>query len=75
MTKAETSALSAWWWARTTRGAARILGLSEQTVKNQLMRARQRNDCKRTYELAELFGGKLLTMEELTQHNISRHAA
>ena len=75
LTRAELNALSAWWWARTTRGAARVLNLSEQTVKNQLLRARQRNDCRRTFELAQMFFGELSTLEELTSHNPHRKAA
>ena len=75
LTKAELNALSAWWWARSARGAARVLNLSEQTVKNQLMRARQRNDCRKTLELVQLFFGELRTLEELTSHNPYRRAA
>jgi hypothetical protein len=75
LTRAELNALSAWWWARTTRGAARVLGLHEQTVKNQLWTARRRNQCLRTSDLAERFFGQLKTLEELTQHNVSRRVA
>lgn len=76
LTAAELRALSAWWWAKSARGAGRILGLTEQTVKNQLMRARQRNQCHKTVTLAETFAAQLLTLEELvTQHNRGRRAA
>lgn len=75
LTKAELAALSAWWWARSARGAGRVLGLSEQTVKNQLYAARQKNDCRKTLQLAQIFAGQLLTLAELTSHNIYRKAA
>lgn len=75
LTPAEKRALSAWYWARSTRGASILLRLHEQTIKNQLARARQRNQCKSTWELAQVFGGELLPMEELMQHNIRGQAA
>lgn len=75
VTKAELRALSAWYWARTARGAAVVLRLHQQTVKNQLARARQRNQCESTWELAQTFAGQLLSMEELTSHNNRRAVA
>lgn len=75
LTQAERRALSAWYWARTARGAAVVLRLHVQTVKNQLAKARQRNRCESTWELAQTFAGELLTMEELTSHNQFRKVA
>lgn len=75
LTAGELNALSAWWWARTTRGASRVLRRSEQTVKNQLYSGRQRNQCRTTLELAQMFFGQLLTLEELMSHNIRGRAA
>lgn len=75
ITRAELEALSAWWWARSARGAGRVLGRGEQTIKNQLQRARDRNQCRKTLELAKVFAGQLQTMEELTQRNRRRAAA
>lgn len=75
ITNAELDALSAWWWTRSVGAAARVMGLREQTVKNQLLRARQRNDCHKTLELAQIFAGQLRPLVELTQQNSQRRAA
>lgn len=55
LTDRERAALSAWWWLKSTKAAANILGLSEQTVKNQLQTARHRNEVRRTVDLAFMF--------------------
>lgn len=75
ITAAELDALSAWWWAKSARGAARVLGLSEQTVKNELWTARRRHGLNKTLELAQMFFGQLRSLEELMQHNRERPAA
>ena len=43
LTPAELDALAAWWEAGTVVGAAKTLGRSVQTVKNQLADARRRS--------------------------------
>jgi hypothetical protein len=75
ITDAELDALSAWWWSRTIRGAARVLGRAEQTIKNQLYDARRHSQCRTTLELAQTFMNQLRTMEQLTSHNRGRRAA
>ena len=83
ITDAELTALSAWWWSRSTRAAATLLGLSEQTVKNQLYDARRRNGVHKTIALVQLFSGQLRSVQAVS-HNVSarqrereenRHAA
>lgn len=75
ITPAELEALSAWWWTRTAKAAAILLGRAEQTVKNQLHAARQRNGLDKTIELVQMFGGQLLTIDQLTSHKARREAA
>lgn len=74
ITDAELDALSAWWWTRSTKAAATLLGLSEQTVKNQLYDARRRNGAHKTIELVQLFGGLLRSVQDVS-HNARRRAA
>lgn len=74
LTDRELAALSAWWWFKTTKAAAVALGLSEQTVKNQLMRARNRNGLTRTVDLAFMFMHQLSPRNVVrTSHNSAKH--
>ena len=76
LTKREEAALSAWWWFKSTRAAAVSLGLAEQTVKNQLLKARNRNGVKRTVDLAFLFMHQIGPAKVVrTSHNVSEHKA
>lgn len=75
ITDAELDALSAWWWTRSVKGAATLLGLAEQTVKNQLADARRRNQAHKTIELVQVFGGQLRTLDQIGSHNRRRTAA
>lgn len=59
LTDAERAALSAWWWLKSTKAAANHLGLAEQTVKNQLWMARNRNHVGRTIDLAFMYMAQL----------------
>lgn len=59
LTDRERAALSAWWWFKTTKAASVALGLSEQTVKNQLQRARNRAHVTKTADLAYMFMAQL----------------
>ena len=71
LTEREQAALSAWWWFRSTRSAAVALGLSEQTVKNQLYAARNRNGVRRTVDLAFMFMHQLSPAKVVrTSHNV-----
>jgi DNA-binding CsgD family transcriptional regulator len=72
----ELNVLSAWWLMHSTRTVARFFGRSEQTIKNQLYDARRRHGIHSTSELAQMYMGRLRTMEELlAQHNESRQVA
>lgn len=53
ITEAEYNAAAAWWRTGNTKQAAASLGLSEQTVKNQLMTARRRMGVATTVELVK----------------------
>jgi DNA-binding CsgD family transcriptional regulator len=76
LTDAERAALSAWWWLKSTRAAATALGLSEQTVKNQLLKARNRNHVSRTVDLAFMYmaqlDGKAMVRRS---HKLAEHEA
>lgn len=68
--KRELVALSAWWSTGHYRDAAMLAGVSIQTLKNQLQRARIRNDVHSTHQLASMYLGQLLSREQLiTSHN------
>lgn len=41
MTPRQLDALAAWWHAGSVRGAAALLGIAEQTAKNELLAARR----------------------------------
>ena len=68
--KRELVALSAWWATGHYRDAAMLAGVAVQTLKNQLRRARIRNDVHSTQQLASMYLGQLLSREQLiTSHN------
>lgn len=74
LTDRERAALSAWWWLKSTRAAAVALGLAEQTVKNQLATARNRNHVNRTTDLAYMFITELSAKQVVrTSHNSRKH--
>lgn len=81
LTERELAALSAWWWFKSTKSAAVSLGLAEQTVKNQLMAARNRNHVKRTVDLAFMFLHQLSpakvvrTSHKIREREVRGHAA
>jgi DNA-binding CsgD family transcriptional regulator len=76
ITDQELNVLSAWWLLHSTRAVARFFGVSEQTIKNQLMNARRRHGIHSTTELAQTYMARLRTMEELTMsHKLHRKAA
>lgn len=76
LTDRERAALSAWWWFKSTRAASVALGLSEQTVKNQLQTARNRNEVRRTVDLAFMFLAQLDAKHVVrTSHNSAEREA
>jgi DNA-binding CsgD family transcriptional regulator len=76
LTERELAALSAWWWFKSTRAAATALGLSEQTVKNQLQTARHRNGVERTVDLAFMFMQQISPAKVVrTSHNSRTRSA
>jgi hypothetical protein len=77
LTPGELDALSAWYHVGSTKGAARLLGVIEQTVKNQLYTARVRHDVHRTVDLLVAHLDELRSLDELlaTHHNVSKGKA
>lgn len=76
ITDRELEILSAWWLLHSVRATARFFVLSEQTVKNHLMNARIRNGVHTSAALAQLFMGRLHSMDVLlAQHNQGKAAA
>lgn len=75
ITDQELNVLSAWWLFHSTRAVARFFGVTEQTIKNQLMDARRRHGIHKTSELAQLYMARLRTMEQLTMSQITRQTA
>lgn len=72
ITERELEILSAWWLLHSVRSVARFFGLSEQTIKNQLYRARHRNDVQTSAALAQMFMERLLPMDVLIS-NVTKH--
>jgi hypothetical protein len=76
LTPAELDALSAWFHAGSAKAAAHLLGVIEQTVKNQLYRARVRHDVHHTADLLVVHLEELRSMDELlAQHNPAKRKA
>jgi hypothetical protein len=76
LTSAELDALSAWFHAGSAKAAAVLLGVIEQTVKNQLYRARIRHDVHRTADLVVSHLGELRSLDELRRsHNLEKGKA
>ena len=74
LTDREKAALSAWWWLKSTRAAATALGLSEQTVKNQLLKARNRHQLHKTSDLAYMYLAQLSSKDVVrTSHKSGKH--
>jgi DNA-binding CsgD family transcriptional regulator len=71
----ELIALSAWWATGHYRDAATLAGVAEQTLKNQLHRARIRNGVHSTVEVAQMYLGQLRSLSQLTASHNSRVAA
>lgn len=55
----ELEVVAAWWHEGTVVGAANLLGISEQTAKNQLHTARMRAGATTTLALARLYAAEL----------------
>ena len=72
MSDAELDALSAWWLTGSARKAARLLGLSEQTVKNQLGNARSREGVHKTTLLIQRHIAELRSHAELVRSHKQR---
>ena len=75
LTDKERKALAAWWWLKSCRAAANSLGVSEQTVKNLLHKARNRHNVHRTADLAYMYIRDLDPPEGVrTSHNRGERA-
>ena len=68
----ELEILSAWWLLHSTRAVANFFTLSEQTVKNQLYKARKRNGVTTSTALAQMWMGRLISMSTLTAQRNQR---
>lgn len=73
VSKRELEVIAAWWHAGTVVEAAAILGITEQTAKNQLHTARLRTGAPNTLTLARMFAGDLPSLAALRRR--SRKAA
>jgi DNA-binding CsgD family transcriptional regulator len=71
----ELVALSAWWATGRYREAAMLAGVAVQTLKNQLLRARNRVAVHTTHELALMYLGRLRSKAELLESHNDRVAA
>ena len=65
ITKRELRVVAAWWHTGTVVEAAKMLGVSEQTAKNQLHTARLRTGAPNTLVLARMLAGKLPSVATL----------
>lgn len=61
----ELQVVAAWWHTGSVVEAATLLGISEQTAKNQLHTARLRTGAPTTLALARMFSGKLPSVAKL----------
>jgi DNA-binding CsgD family transcriptional regulator len=69
----ELEVVAAWWHEGSVVAAANLLGISEQTAKNQLHTARMRTGAPTTLALARMFSGDLPSVATLRRR--SRKAA
>ena len=65
VTDRELDVIAAWWHEGTVKGAAELLGVREQTAKNQLHTARMRTGATSTLALARMFSGQLPSVSVL----------
>ena len=65
ISKRELEVTAAWWHMGSVVEAARLLGISEQTAKNQLHTARIRTGAPNTLALARMFSGDLPSVATL----------
>lgn len=67
VTKRELQVIAAWWHEGTVVKAADLLGITEQTAKNQLHTARMRTGAPNTLMLARMFSKDLPSVSKLRQ--------
>lgn len=65
ITDRELEVIAAWWHEGTVVGAAKLLGISEQTAKNLLFTARLRAGTTSTLALARMFEKELPSLAKL----------
>ena len=68
----ELEVVAAWWHTGSVKEAARLLGMAEQTAKNDLRTARLRSGALTTLALARLYSGRLPSL--LTLRRLARKA-
>ena len=59
ITDRELEVIAAWWHEGTVVGAAKFLGITEQTAKNELYMARLRAGATTTLALARLYAAEM----------------
>ena len=65
VSRRELEVIAAWWHQGSVVDAAKLLGITEQTAKNQLHTARLRTGAPTTLALARMFSGELPSVSSL----------
>lgn len=74
LTTRELEVVAAWWHEGTVVGAAKLLGIHEQTAKNILHTARLRAGALNTLALARMFEKELPSMTTLKRRRAKKAA-
>lgn len=69
----ELEVVAAWWHEGSVVAAAELLGITEQTAKNQLHTARLRTGAPTTLALARMFSGELPSVAKLRRKRSEGH--
>lgn len=69
----ELEVVAAWWHEGSVVAAAKLLGITEQTAKNQLHTARLRTGAPTTLALARMFSGELPSVATLRRKRRKGH--
>jgi hypothetical protein len=65
LSQRELDVVAGWWHEGTVKGAASLLGIAEQTAKNELRTARLRTGAPTTLALARMFMDQLPSVRTL----------
>jgi len=72
LTPRELEVVAAWWHTGSVKEAAGLLGIANQTAKNDLRTARLRSGAPTTLALARLYSGKLPSLLTLRRRTRQR---